>query len=124
MPLDEAGKAAVARIKTFRDEARVANNRFLELIKSDKAGAVAFLLKESVPLNAKWQDAMHDFADLQREKNKKDEEAAQEAYESSRLGMLCLTIAALVAGAGLVDHRAGHSDGVACSTSRAPTYAG
>jgi methyl-accepting chemotaxis protein len=101
MPLDEAGKNFVAKINEYRSAALAANLKFLDMVKADREGAVQVLLKESIPLNSKWQEAMHDFSDLQRDKNKKDEEAAIESYNGTRLLMLGLTIAALAAGIGI-----------------------
>jgi len=101
MPLDEKGKAFVAAIKDDQVAARTLNDKFMEMAKTDKDGAVKFLLKEAGPVNTKWQDAMHEYSQLQREKNKNDEDAAIEGYNNARLSMLGLTLAALLAGAGI-----------------------
>ncbi|NMM36275.1 MAG: HAMP domain-containing protein [Glaciimonas sp.] len=101
MPLDEAGKTFVAKIKEDQVSTRPLNDKFMEMAKTDKDGAVQFLLKEAGPATTKWQDAMHQFTQLQREKNKKEEESAIENYNSARLLMLALATIALFAGAGI-----------------------
>jgi len=101
MPLDEAGKTFVARIKDDQDVTRPLDDKFLAMAKIDKVSAVQFLLKEIGPTTTKWQDAMHEFTQLQREKNKMDEEVAIEDYHSSRLLMLAFTVIAMFAGAGI-----------------------
>ncbi|MBC3930266.1 methyl-accepting chemotaxis protein [Undibacterium curvum] len=98
MPLDEAGKGHVARIKEFQLAARALNEKFIELAKTDKDAAVQFLLKEVVPANNHWQEAMHQFGELQRQKNKQDEESAVENYKAARLVMLVLTTLAVLTG--------------------------
>ncbi len=101
MPLDQAGKAFVATIRERQASTRPLNDKFIEMAKSDKEGAVHFLLKEAGPASTKWLDAMHEFTQLQREKNKKDDEFAMENYNFARLLMLALTAIALFAGAGI-----------------------
>ncbi|MDR3482288.1 MAG: methyl-accepting chemotaxis protein [Burkholderiaceae bacterium] len=101
MPLDDAGKAFVAKIKEDQAAARSLNDKFSELAKTNKDEATQYLLKEAAPANTKWQDAMHEFSQLQREKNQKDEEAAIESYNAARLEMLVLAAAAILAGAGI-----------------------
>ena len=98
MPLDEAGKAFVANIRERQVSTRPLNDRFMEMAKTDKDGAVKFLLNEAGPASAKWLDAMHEFSQLQRERNKKDEEFAINNYNFARLLMLSLTGIALFAG--------------------------
>jgi len=101
MPLDEAGKAFVAKIKDDQVVSRALNDKFSEMAKTDKDGAVQFLLKEAAPATTKWQDAMHEFTQLQREKNMMDEQVAIENCSAARLLMLALTAVALFAGAGI-----------------------
>ena len=101
MPLDDAGKAFVAKIKEYQTIARPINDKFLELAKTDKSAAVQLLLKESIPANNAWQNAMHDFTELQRVKNSKDEELAAQSYRNALSLMLVLTGLAIVTGAGI-----------------------
>ncbi len=98
MPLDQAGKDFVAKIGEDKTATRTVNDKFLELAKTNKDEATQYLLKEAIPANTKWRDAMHDFSQLQQEKNKKEEEAAIENYNTARMMMLALTAAALLAG--------------------------
>jgi hypothetical protein len=49
---------------------RPLNDRFLKLeLEGDKASAANVLMKEAVPANSKWQDMIHHFITLQREKS-------------------------------------------------------
>ncbi|MDE2428589.1 MAG: MCP four helix bundle domain-containing protein, partial [Burkholderiales bacterium] len=98
MPLDEAGKRFIADIRQDQDAARAANNRFAELAKTSKDEAIKVLMNESIPVNSKWQDAMQAFADLQKVKNKADEEAAATNYNEAQVLMLVLTLAAIAVG--------------------------
>ncbi len=98
MPLDEEDKGHIAKIKEFQLAARALNEKFIELAKTDKDAAVQFLLKDVVPANNHWQEAMEEFGELQRQDNLKDEEAAIENYQAARLVMLVLSTLALLAG--------------------------
>jgi methyl-accepting chemotaxis protein len=98
MPLDEAGKAFVARIEEYRATVRPLDDKFLELSQTKKDEAVQFLLKEVIPAATKWLDTLQEFSDLQKEKNKKDEEAAAETYRTVLTLMLALTGAAILLG--------------------------
>ncbi|MFZ6846342.1 methyl-accepting chemotaxis protein [Undibacterium sp. RuTC16W] len=101
MPLDDAGKSLVAKIKEGQLVARPLNNKFMDLAKEDKAAATQFLLKEAGPATSKWQEALHEFIDLQKQKNKNDEEQAQVAYSSALSLMLIMSGLAIATG-GLV----------------------
>ena len=98
MPLDEAGKAFVAKIKENQNAARPLNDKFIELAKTSKDEAIALLLKETIPASTKWQDAIEEFIDLQKVKSKNDEESAGETYHSAMTLMLGLTGLALLCG--------------------------
>jgi len=101
MPLNESGKSFVAKINEYQVTARPLNDRFIEMAKTDKDGAVQFLLKEAAPAVSKWQNSIQEFTELQREKNKKEEETALEEYNFSRTLMLLLTTIAVLAGIGI-----------------------
>lgn len=91
MPLDEAGKAFVTKIQGDASAARLINDKVIELAKGGfEQEAVQLLLKDSAPATLKWQDTLHAFIDVQKEKNKKDEVATSEAYASEKLLMLAL----------------------------------
>ncbi|MBI1772505.1 MAG: MCP four helix bundle domain-containing protein, partial [Burkholderiales bacterium] len=98
MPLDENGKAFVATIKADQVAARALNDKFVGMSKSNKDEAVAFLLKEVGPANTKWQEALEEFVNLQKDKNKKDEESAAESYHSAQTLMLILAGLAMAFG--------------------------
>ncbi|MBC3860718.1 MCP four helix bundle domain-containing protein [Undibacterium jejuense] len=95
MPLDQKGLDFVAEIERDMNDARPKNNHFLELAKQDKQAGVDFLLKVANPATGMWQDHIHQFINLQREKNKNDELAAAEAYANLRSLILLLAFAAI-----------------------------
>ena len=97
MPLDEAGKAFVEKIKINAAAAREINNKFMALSKTNPEASVKLLVTESIPINAAWQDAIHEFSDLQKSKNRKDEDAAAQAYQSTITFISLFTLAALIA---------------------------
>ncbi len=97
-PLSEEGKVLFAKVKEDQLAARAVNDKFVELSKTSKEEAVQLLLKKAAPLTTKWQEDLHDFIELQRAKNKKDEEDAVASYQSARLLMLSLTGLAIVFG--------------------------
>jgi methyl-accepting chemotaxis protein len=99
MPLDDAGKTFLATIKEDQSAARPLNDRFLELAKTSKDEAIVLLLKKAGPATTRWQDAIEHFIDLQKEKNKKDEESAGDTYHRAMTLMLVLTALALASGA-------------------------
>ena len=97
MPLDKAGKQFVQDIAQQATATRPLNDRFLKLeLEGDKASAANVLMKEAVPANTKWQDMIHHFITLQREKNLADEHQAELAYQESLMVMAGMTIAALI----------------------------
>jgi methyl-accepting chemotaxis protein len=98
LPLSSAGKAMIDRIKDELTVARTANNRFSELVKSNKDEAIVLLLKEAIPATSKLQDTLESFNDLQEKISRSDEEAAQEAFHSARSLMLALSVCALAVG--------------------------
>ncbi|MBC3918953.1 MCP four helix bundle domain-containing protein [Undibacterium sp. CY18W] len=101
MPLDEAGKAFITKIKEDQIAARTLNDKFADMAKTNRDEATLFLLKEAGPVNTKWQDAIQEFIDLQEKKNQSDEQAAAAAYQSAFSMMIIITGIAFVAGAGI-----------------------
>ncbi|MBK1891421.1 MCP four helix bundle domain-containing protein [Undibacterium sp. 14-3-2] len=99
MPLDETGKKIVASIKEDQLAARALNNKFAEMVQTNREEAVQFLLKEANPATTKWQDAIRDFITLQEEKNTIDEEAAAHAYQSALMLMISIAVLAVICGA-------------------------
>ncbi|WP_454774551.1 methyl-accepting chemotaxis protein [Janthinobacterium tructae] len=98
MPLDEAGKALMARIKDELAATRAVNNRFSALAKSNKDEAIVQLLREAIPTTSKLQNTLEEFSDVQKMKSRKDEEAAEEAFHGARQLMLGLAACALALG--------------------------
>ncbi len=98
MPLDEAGKRFVGRIKDGQRSARPLNDKFIDLAKANKEEAVALLMKEAIPATATWQDTIEEYMHLQQTKNKADEEAAGASYDNALTLMLALTALAMVTG--------------------------
>ena len=98
MPLDDAGKAFVARIKEAQGKARPLNDQFLELAKTNKEAAVALLIKQAIPATASFQDTIQEYVDLQKKKNMSDKEDAGAANRSNMTYMLVLAGLALLSG--------------------------
>ena len=98
MPLDDAGKAFIEKIRLDESAARASNDKFSEMVKSDPEGAIKVLLTEGIPLNGEWQAALHDFSDLQKSKNHKDEDTAMQAYKSAVTFMAIFTALAIILG--------------------------
>jgi methyl-accepting chemotaxis protein len=97
MPLDNAGTQFVKEIAHQATVTRPLNDRFLALeLAGDKAAAASVLMKEAIPANTQWQDMIHHFITLQREKNLADEHQAELAYQESILIMAGITVTALV----------------------------
>ena len=98
MPLDVAGKAFVEKIKLDATAAQGVNNKFIELAKTDQDAAVKLLLSDSIPLNANWQAALHDFSELQKTKNHRDEESAEQDYDSAITFMAVFALLSIMLG--------------------------
>ena len=99
MPAGEAGMALRTRIREAMQAARPLNQKVIDLAKENKdAEAVAFLMSTAAPATRKWQDALDENIELQKQNNARDERAADEAYESARFWMILLSSAALAAG--------------------------
>jgi methyl-accepting chemotaxis protein len=98
MPLDEAGKALMARIKDELAATHAANKRFSALVKSNKDEAIVLLLREAIPTTSKLQNTLEEFSDVQKMKSRKDGEAAEEAFHGARQLMLGLAACALALG--------------------------
>ena len=101
MPMDDAGKSFMHKIKEDQQAARTLNDKFIEMAKTDKDAAIKFLLKDVIPVNTKWQDALHEFVVLQEAKNTQDEVDAKETYQASMTLMIIATIAAIFIGIGI-----------------------
>jgi len=96
MSLDREGQDFVVQIEKYRDLARPKNNQFLEMVKTDKEQSVVFLLDIANPATALWQDSLHQFITLQREKSKQDEITAAKEYSDLRLIIILFSLLAVV----------------------------
>jgi methyl-accepting chemotaxis protein len=93
------GTAIRARIAALAQEARPLNTKVFELaLANQDAEATEILMKQAAPPTQKWQDAMDEYATLQKENNKADADAATSAYESARALMLLLSAIAIAVG--------------------------
>jgi methyl-accepting chemotaxis protein len=93
------GTAIRARIAELAQEARPLNTRVFELaLANQDADATEILMKQAAPPTQKWQDAMDEYATLQKENNKADADAATSAFESARMLMLVLSGIAIALG--------------------------
>src|SRR5450830_1614561 len=88
MPLDDAGKSEVAKIKLLQEGGDPLNDQFAAMAKTDRDAATVFLLKDAGPANTLWLDAIRAFTNLQKTKNQQALESAVSAYQSARLTML------------------------------------
>ena len=96
MSLDREGQDFILQIEKYRDLARPKNNQFLEMVKTDKEQSVVFLLDIANPATALWQDSLHQFITLQREKSKQDEITAAKEYSDLRLIIILFSLLAVV----------------------------
>ncbi len=101
MPLDETGKATVARLKETQAAARPLNNRFLELVRTDRQAAIKLLRTDGAAANTRWQEQLQNYAQYQRRKNAQDAIDAARTYADARTWMLASLAAALVLGGAL-----------------------
>ncbi|MHB1062690.1 MAG: methyl-accepting chemotaxis protein, partial [Thiobacillus sp.] len=96
----EVGKAIRARMKEARLTARPLNDKIIELAKAHQdAEAIQMLLNVAGPATTKWQEALDEAIEIQKEINKKDLAAADQAASSAHILMLALTGLAMLLGA-------------------------
>jgi methyl-accepting chemotaxis protein len=98
MPLDEVGKGFVAKIKLELASTRSANDQFAQMSKTSKEEATVHLLQVAIPATAKLQNTLEEYNELQRSKSRKDEEAANEAYQRAVTLMSALAGLAILLG--------------------------
>jgi methyl-accepting chemotaxis protein len=93
------GLAIRERIAALAQEARPLNNKVFELaLANQDAEATEVLMKQAGPSTQKWQEAMDDYAALQKDNNQADVAAATSAYERARALMLLLSGVAIAVG--------------------------
>jgi methyl-accepting chemotaxis protein len=100
MPATPQGLAIRQRIADVALQVRPMNSKVLELALANRdEEATTLLMQQAGPATQKWQDALADFAALQKSNNKADTVAATTAYERARMLMLVLSGIAVVVGA-------------------------
>ncbi|KQQ44472.1 chemotaxis protein [Duganella sp. Leaf126] len=100
LPATAAGIAIRERIGALQAEARNHNNKVFELARAHQdAAATTLLMQQAGPATQKWQDAMEEYAALQRASNQADADAAAAAYARARTLMLALSALAIAVGA-------------------------
>ncbi|MYM26186.1 methyl-accepting chemotaxis protein [Duganella sp. FT135W] len=99
MPATPKGLEIRERITAQAKITRPLNDKVFELALANKdAEATEVLMKQAGPATQAWQDAMDEYAALQRENNQIAATAATDAYKQARLLMLLLSGAAIVVG--------------------------
>jgi methyl-accepting chemotaxis protein len=99
LPATEEGKAIRARVDALQQEARPLTDQLLQLALQHKdEEALALLMRKAGPVTQRWQDAMDEDVQLQRQHNARDAAAASAAYGSARSLMLAMSVFALAAG--------------------------
>ncbi|WP_343732987.1 methyl-accepting chemotaxis protein [Duganella sp.] len=99
MPATSKGVAIRDRIAAQAKLTRPLNDKVLELaLAHNDAEATDILMKQAGPNTQNWQDAMDEYAALQKQTNEMDAAAAKAAYERARLLMLVLSGAAIAVG--------------------------
>jgi methyl-accepting chemotaxis protein len=91
MPLDDTGKLEVAKITQLQNAVQPIDDKYLEMIKTDKEAAVIFLLKEVSTSTNKWLAEVRQFTGVQKEKIANALQASVTAYDSARTIMLSMT---------------------------------
>ncbi len=99
MPATATGVAIRERIAGLQNQARELNNKVFELARTHQDGAATdLLMKQAGPVTQNWQDAMDEYAALQRATNQADAQAAATAYARARTVMLALSALAIAIG--------------------------
>ena len=100
LPATPKGVEIRDRIAAQAKTTRPLNDKVLELALANKDDeATEVLMKQAGPLTQAWQDAMDEYAALQKENNQSAAAAATAAYERARLLMLILSGVAIAVGA-------------------------
>jgi methyl-accepting chemotaxis protein len=99
MPATAEGVAIRDRIAGLVKQARPLNDQVFALaLTHQDAEATELLMKQAGPATQTWQDAMDEYAALQRKNNQADADAAVAAYQQARWLMLVLSSIAIVVG--------------------------
>jgi methyl-accepting chemotaxis protein len=98
-PATEAGRAVQRTMKEAQQAAQPLNDKVIELaIANRNAEAMELLMKQAAPATQRWQDVLQEYAERQKERNKKEEQAAEAIYATALFTMYSLAGGALVLG--------------------------
>ncbi len=88
---DPKGNELVEKLKTDRDNARLLNNRVVELsMKNRNAEAIDSMNKEARPAVRKWLETINELVQHMQERNQMRYEEADNAYKYARLFMFLI----------------------------------
>ncbi|WP_432382925.1 methyl-accepting chemotaxis protein [Duganella sp. P38] len=100
MPATSKGVEIRDRIAGYAKTVRPLNDKLFELALANRdAEATEVLMKQAGPATQQWQDAMDEYAELQRATNEADAVESATAYARARTLMLVLSGLAIVVGA-------------------------
>jgi methyl-accepting chemotaxis protein len=100
MPATQKGLEIRERIVGLQKIARPLNDQVFELALANKdEEATNILMKQAGPATQRWQEAMDEYAALQKATNQSDAAEASTAYQRARTLMLVLSGLAIVVGA-------------------------
>jgi methyl-accepting chemotaxis protein len=98
----EEGKAILARIDAAAAQTRPLTDKARKLgLENKNEEATAVLMQEVGPAAARWQGALHDMIDHQKENNKLSSDAATQSSASARVLMIGLGVLAMALGVGI-----------------------
>ena len=99
MPASEAGKALQAKIKEAKRTAQPLTDKLIEFALANRdAEALDLLSKQQAPAVQKWQDALHEMVERQRQNTEKDVADAKAAYATGTLVEVLMGVTALLLG--------------------------
>jgi methyl-accepting chemotaxis protein len=99
MPATAQGIAIRDRVAVLQNTSRTFNDQvFAAALAHDDATATGILMQQAGPVTQQWQDAMAEYAALQRATNAADADAAAMAYARARNTMLLLSALAIAIG--------------------------
>jgi len=99
MPATARGIAIRDRIAVLQQDSRAFNDQVFAAARAhDDVAATRILMQQAGPATQQWQDAMEEYAALQRATNAADADAAATAYTRARATMLLLSGLAIAIG--------------------------
>ena len=100
LPLSEAGKAILAKVKEARDAALIPNDKVIELGLANKPDeATPVLIQQAFPANKKVQGLLDEFAQLQDKFTDENILKGEDRYKSASFWIFLLVGAAMLLGA-------------------------